>query len=188
MTSRPRIGAVLVLVAVLAGCSAGEPVEPPQDPSTVSSPPTRVTPPPPPRSGPGASVVLTFPVDMLGQDGTGTLDAVACRGVRGPWTGTFTLRVDLGQVGESRTLTWTFDPNGRAHIEVGDFEDMLGSGPHHGWIYVDLGLRAATGPKPAIAVEDVAVVQQGFPDRSLRSNGETPPPPTRIAFGPVAGC
>ena len=65
---------------------------------------------------------------------------------------------------------------------------MLGSGPHHAWIYVDLRLRAATGPKPSIAVEEVSIVQQGFPDRSLRSNGETPPPPTRIAFGPAAGC
>src|SRR5262245_56650007 len=123
MTSRRTSGvAAAVLVAVLEGCSA--PDLPPSPTRVTSAPaPGPVSPPP---TGPGASVVLTFPVDMLGEDGTGTLDAVACHGVRGPWTGTFTLGVGLGRVGQPRTLTWTFDLNGRAHVEVGDFEDMLG--------------------------------------------------------------
>jgi hypothetical protein len=128
------------------------------------------------------------PVPLALGEGTGTVEAVACAGLLGPWRGTFAVRDAFGGSGEPQPVAWTFAPDGRAHVDAGDTEEALGSGPHFALIFVDLRILTPAGPRPSMVVDDVTVVEAGFPDRSLRDAGRTAPPPTPVHVGVVAGC
>jgi hypothetical protein len=164
----------------------------------VSSPPVAVgnsTPPVPPSIpaslGPGASVRLTFSSRFAASSGTGTIEAVACgEDLRGPWNGALILDQQLLDPADRiRQLTWTFDPALQAKVTVGPLTDKLGSGAHSAWLTLDLRLKTATAPNHvAIVLEDITLVEQGFPTQSLKADGTGYGVPNFITVGTVPGC
>ncbi len=189
---RRSVGVVLATVAIAASvaCAAR-----PSAGNDAAAPAAEVTTPPVPSSaplvsGPGSEVQIVFPTRLAVGEGTATVNAVACQGIRGQWTGTLTLnKMSTGPSRRARDISWTFDAANSVTVTVGHFDDYLGSGPHSAWLVLDLRLVEPNGPHQSIVLDDVTTVEQGFPDESLSDHGGTGlGVPNRISTGTVPGC
>jgi hypothetical protein len=115
-----------------------------------------------------------------------TLEAAACDGVHGTWSGTLT--IDQPYISDgTQPVAWDFDAVGKATVKAGPFHENL-NGPQTASFLIRLHLVDADGGAPAVVVDDVIQVQPGYPDTSLAPYSTNYGTPRAVRLGPIAGC